>query len=142
MSDPETPATPEPDDAPGSDPEATAAPRSSRRPWYLWAGIAAALIVVVVVVALVARPSDPTYDDASRDRFLESCTRDGGDPARPTCECLYGRIVASVPYDRFELVNEDLARQLETLPEDEPLELPDDFQVMLDECIAETSATG
>jgi hypothetical protein len=113
---------------------------ASRRPWYLWAGLGMAAVLVVVVIALVARPSDPTYDDASRNRFLDACTADAGEPARSTCGCLYDRIQASVPYDRFELISDELRREAEGLPPDAPLELPDDVQAMLDECLAEQAA--
>jgi hypothetical protein len=119
------------DDTPPSDGDSP-----SRSRWRLWVGLAVGVLVLVVIVALVARPDDPTYDDASRERFLSACTADAGEPVQSTCECLYDRIVATVPFDRFELISEDLEREAQGLPADEPLPLPDDVQAMLDECVA------
>jgi hypothetical protein len=135
-----TPEGDAPDARPDADAQAERSAPASRRPWYLWAGLGVAVVLVVVVIALVARPSDPTYDDASRDRFLEACTADAGEPVRSTCECLYDRIQASVPYDRFELISDDLRREAEGMPPDAPLELPDDVQAMLDACLEEQAA--
>ncbi len=137
MSDSASPDSPdepsaELDDTPPSDGDTN--DRTTR--WPLWVGLTIGLLVLVVVIALVARPDDPTYDDASRERFLSACTADAGEPARSTCECLYDRIVATVPFDRFELISEDLEREAQGLPADEPLPLPDDVQAMLDECVA------
>lgn len=115
-----------------------ASPRS-RRPWYVWASLGALVVVVVVAVAAVVRPRpQDDYDDAVRDRFLAACTAQGGEPVRDTCVCLYDRMVESVPFDRFELLDEKLAQEVEASP-DGPIELPDDIQAMLDGCVAETA---
>jgi hypothetical protein len=109
---------------------------SSSRPWYLWAGLVALGLAALVVVAIAVRPdSQDDYDDAVRDRFLAACTTDGGEPVRNTCVCLYDAMVANVPFDRFELLDESLAAETQDRS-DAPLELPDDVQAMLDECVA------
>jgi len=110
---------------------------SSRRPWYFWAATAALVLVVAVVVAAAVRPRpQDDYDEAVRQRFLAACTARGGDAVIPPCICLYDQLVANVPFDRFELLDETLEIQTQSTPE-APLQLPDDIEVMLDECVAE-----
>lgn len=122
-----------------TDTEALTEPRS-QRPWYLWAAVGAAVLIVVVVVAAIVRPRpQSSYDDAVRDRFLEACTAQGGNSVRDTCECLYGRIEQSVPFDRFELLDETLSIQTQTSAAGQPLNLPDDIDGMRQECVEETA---
>lgn len=106
-------------------------PRRSRRrlPWLVAAGVGA-LVIVGVVVAVLATRDQGGYDDQTRDDFLAACTADGGDPVRPTCECIYDEMVATVPYDRFEEVDEQLTQQSGDLT------LPDDVSAIVDGCVA------
>ncbi len=95
--------------------------------------------MVVVVGLLVLWPrSDPTYDDAVQARFMEACTAQGGDPVRDTCACLYGELERTVPFDRFEEVDEQLAAQLQSTTLGQSLTLPDDVRSLLDACVAST----
>jgi hypothetical protein len=110
--------------------EETSEANSSRKPLMI-----AGAVVVVLAVVLLTRPADPTYDDASRARFVDACIADGGEPTRSTCECVYDEIAATVPYDRFEAVSDELALQDSQKAPEEPLELPDDIQAMLDTCL-------
>jgi hypothetical protein len=122
---------------------ATETSRASKRRWYLWVGLAVALLAVMVaVIAVIAavRPRPQSdYDDAVRDRFISGCTAQGGAPVQDTCECLYGQIEQNVPFDRFEVIDAMLAAQLQaaTAP-GQPLELPDDVNAMLQDCVART----
>ena len=94
---------------------------------------------MVVVGLLVLWPrSDPTYDDAVQARFIEACTAQGGDAVRDTCACLYGELERTVPFDRFEEVDEQLAAQLQSTTLGQSLTLPDDVRSLLDACVAST----
>jgi hypothetical protein len=120
--------------------QVTETSRASKRRWYLWAGLAVVLAVLVIVVIAAVRPRPQSdYDDAVRDRFISGCTAQGGAPVKDTCECLYGQIEQNVPFDRFEVIDAMLAAQLQaaTAP-GQPLELPDDVNAMLQDCIART----
>jgi hypothetical protein len=85
----------------------------------LWAGLAAAAAVILVVVLVVAlggggdgdgdgdgggggaetgAPLDG-YTDAVRNNFVDACASTGGD--RPTCECAFDHIAATVPFADF-----------------------------------------
>jgi hypothetical protein len=110
----------------------------------VWLGIGvAALVVLVVVVAIVRPRPQSSYDDAVRDRFLDACTAQGGDGVVDTCTCFYEQLERDVPFDRFELLDESLATQLQlheqTDAVDRDLDLPDDIAQMLERCVAETS---
>jgi hypothetical protein len=132
------------DDAPSSgpgavDPEPPPTSSRSARPWYFWVALGVLVAITAIVVAFAVRPTpQDDYDDAVRDRFLAACTARGGDPVRETCMCFYDRIVAEVPFDRFELLDETLAIQTASTP-DEPLQIPDDMEAMLDDCVAEST---
>lgn len=120
-----------------SDREAAGGAPVARSRWRWYVGLGAAALVLVAVVAVIRpRPQDD-YDETIRDRFVAACTADGGDGVRPTCECLYDRLQGEVPFDRFELIDQTLALQVDSTP-DVPLTLPDDVQAMLDGCIAAT----
>ena len=57
-----------------------------------------------------------------------------------TCECLYDEIEQNVPFDRFEVMDELLAAQLQAATgPGQPLDLPDDVNAMLQDCIARTA---
>ena len=64
--------------------------------------------------------------------IVASCIADGGEPVRHVCECFYDGIVETVPYDRYQQVNELL---LASPPASgEPISLPDDFEAILTDC--------
>jgi hypothetical protein len=123
-------------------PATESAPEASgrfKRRWYLWAGLAVLILVAAIAVAAVVRPKPQTeYDAAVHDRFLAACTAQGGEPVQDTCECLYGQIEQNVPFDRFELLDDTLASEAQAGGPDQPLELPDDINAMLQGCIAQT----
>jgi hypothetical protein len=115
----------------------TASPpaRGSRWPWLVAA--AAAVVVFTIVAVLVLRaPADATYDDAVQARFMDACTAEGGEPVRDTCACLYGELERTVPFARFEAVDEQLAAQLQAATPGQSLALPDDVRPLLDQCVA------
>jgi hypothetical protein len=111
----------------------------SKRRWYLSVGLAVVALVVVIAIVAAVRPKRQTdYDDAVRDRFLAACTAQGGEPVQDTCGCLYDQIEQNVPFDRFELLDDTLAGEVQASAPDQPLELPDDINAMLQGCIAQT----
>lgn len=112
--------------------------RSGRRvPLWAWiAGVLAVVIIAVgVIVAVTGSGDEPTYDDATRQRFLDACTAEGGEPVRNECECWYDAIVAEVPFDRFEEVDDQLTAEQAGRQPGTPLQLPADFQALLDPCV-------
>jgi hypothetical protein len=122
-----------------TDGDAASPSPASRRPWYFWTALAVLGVVVVVVIAAAVRPrAQDDYDDATRERFVAACTADGGEPVRSTCVCLYDEIVEHVPFDRFELLDDELATEVQD-GADAPLTLPGDVQALLDECVAATN---
>jgi hypothetical protein len=108
--------------------------------WWIPVGMVVVLVVVVVAVAVVLanRSSSSGYDDATRQRFLDGCTADGGEPVRSACECLYDQIVATIPFERFSVVSGELTAT--TVEPGAPLELPEDFQALVAGC--RTASTG
>lgn len=129
----------EPDDGPsGAGPEADesspgdGAAASSRRSLLRW-GIVAIVVVFIIAVGvgfLTSRPS-PTYDDASRERFVTACVADGGDEVRPACECLYAAVTEQIPYDRFVEVDEQLTAAQQA---GEEIVLPEDIASLVPAC--------
>ncbi len=101
--------------------------------WIIGAAVAVVVVVVVVVVALVARPA-PGYGDATRQRFLAACTADGGADAQGPCGCIYDKLSATMPYDRFVDVDQQLKAQFPSTPQGQALSLPPDVQAAVDAC--------
>lgn len=121
------------------DDEAGTDPRARRRvsPVALIAGGLTVVVAVVLVVVLLAGDDEdeaaaPTYTDSTEEAFLVACTADGGDPVRPVCQCLYDGLVETIPYERYDEVN-DLLLAAPPAPGD-PLALPDDFEEILAGC--------
>jgi hypothetical protein len=96
------------------------------------------LIVAAVVVGAVLLTADGGggYDDEVEETFLAACTAQGGDDVAPVCECLYAGIVDSIPYDRFEEVNDSFEAELADDPEAE-LRLPSDIDEIRVDCVDE-----
>jgi hypothetical protein len=115
----------------------TASPTPRRRVpvWLPVASAAVVVIVIAVVAVLVVSGDDPGYDDAVRQRFLEACTDDGGEPVRSTCECVYEGVEREIPFDRFEEIDDELVAQAAERGAGEPLTLPDDVQAIVERCL-------
>lgn len=115
--------------------------RSSRFPTWVWilAALAGLAIVIGIVLIAVGASEQTDYDDATRTRFLDACTADGGDPVRRTCECIYDGVEAEIPFDRFEEIDSQLSEQASSTGPGDPLPVPEDVQRIVDRCIAETS---
>ncbi len=117
----------------GSDPSGGDGTLGSARPAWLRWGVPAVVLVFVVAVGvgyLTSRP-EPTYDEGTRQRFVEVCMADGGEPVRPACECLYTAITEQVSYDRFAEVHEQLVA---TLDAGDKIVLPDDIAALIPDC--------
>lgn len=114
----------------------------SRRPWYLGAAAAVVALAAAVTVVIVGRAEPLGYDGATRAEFMAACTADGGPPVEPVCGCIYDELVATVPYDRFALLDEQLRALTTDLPQALPVELPDDVQAIVDGCVARVGPTA
>ena len=92
------------------------------------------LAVAFLVLGLTACGSDePTeYSDASREAFLAACTDPETDSLlqQRICQCVYDEAEASIPFERFREINDELA-DLE-----EP-GLPDDVLDVVAVCVIE-----
>jgi hypothetical protein len=110
------------------------------RRWYVWVGLGVVAVVVVVVIAAAVRPRPQSeYDEAVQARFVDACSAQGGEGVRDTCECFYGKVADTIPFDRFELLDETLAIQTSSLEPGQPLQMPEDVNALLQECV---SASG
>lgn len=116
---------------------------SAARRWYRWAPIAIGVLIVAVAAGiLIARSgTQDDYDEAVQRRFLDACTGQGGEPVRDTCECFYDRIEQTVPFDRFEDLDESLAAEASGTASGQPLNLPPDIDALLQECVTATSGS-
>jgi hypothetical protein len=120
-------------------PPPTSGGGSSRR--WLWVGGLALLVVVVVVIGVVLARPKPGYSDEDARKFREACTAEGGDAVRSACQCLYERIVVSVPYERYQEVDRDLAAQRAASP-GATVTLPPDLDLLRVACVAQVSGTS
>ena len=137
---PAAPTGPDPDDPIAQ--LVAEGPRRSRRraPWLVVAGLGGAAVVAIAVAVSVTRDgSGSGYDETTRAKFMAACTAEGGDPVVPTCECIYDELVATVPYERFVEVDEQLTR-VTALEGD--LTLPDDVAAVVDGCVAAAAPTS
>jgi hypothetical protein len=117
-------------------------PRRTRRrlPWVVVAAAGAVVVVAVVVAVLVTRDeSTAGYDETTRANFMAACTAEGGDPVEPTCACIYDDLVATVPYERFAEVDDQLTQETAAAGE---LALPDDVAAIVDRCVAAATPTA
>lgn len=106
--------------------------------------IVGAIVVLAVVVAaftvalLVRRSQRPEgYSDTVYATFMEACSRDGGEPVRPVCQCIWDRAVTEIPYGRFEQINAELVAQEAEQGTGVPLHVPDDFGAIVRACADE-----
>lgn len=118
-------------DGPAGEPDDASS--GSKVGWIIGAAVAAVVVLVVVVVALVARPA-PGYGDATRQRFLAACTADGGADVQGACGCVYDKLSATMPYERFVDVDQQLKAQFPATPQGQALALPPDVQAAVDAC--------
>lgn len=101
--------------------------------------------LVVVVVAAVLRlvlsggAADRSYSPESHDRFIASCSAEGGEPVRSACECLYEGIEDEVPYERFEQVDEELRS---SDADGSPVTLPGDLDAIRVGCVEGSGPSG
>lgn len=109
------------------------------RRWYVWVGISVVVLIAAVAIAAAVRPRPQSdYDEAVRTRFVDACSAQGGDGVRDTCECFYGKVAETIPFDRFELLDETLAIQTSSAQPGQPLQMPEDVTALLQECVATT----
>lgn len=113
---------------------------STRRNVTVGAVVLVALLIAAVV-AVLFWPSDASgYTDEVETNFMAACTADGGDDVEPVCVCLYAEIVETVPYDRFEEVNDSLETEQASDPSS-PVRLPADFDEIRQACVDRHGAT-
>lgn len=106
------------------------------RRWYVWMAAGVVVVVVAIAIAAAVRPRPQSdYDEAVKVRFVDACSAQGGDDVRDTCECFYGKVADTIPFDRFELLDETLAIQTSTQQPGQPLNMPDDVNALLQECV-------
>jgi hypothetical protein len=107
-----------------------------------WVMGAMALLVVLAAVAVVrsADSGEETYSPEVQAAFMDACSADGGPPAAPVCACFYESVATEISYQRFDIVNRQL---LESPPATgEPVELPADFETLLEECREHNAVTA
>jgi hypothetical protein len=98
----------------------------------MWGALGVLVVVAVVaLVVLVTRSSGP-YSRGDQDAFLAACTRDGGEPVRPACVCLWNQLVENVSYERFVEVNDLLRAQPNS-------SLPADIDAYRNSCVEQLS---
>jgi hypothetical protein len=119
--------TPEPDtsDAP---------PRSKRRAVLIGVGLLVVVAAIAAGAVLLTADDGGGYGDDVEDTFLAACTAQGGDDVAPVCECLYAGIVDTIPYDRFEEVDDSFEAELADDPDAE-LRLPSDIDEIRVDCV-------
>lgn len=105
--------------------------------------MAAGLVVVVVAavlrLVLTGGAADRSYSSETHDRFIASCSADGGEPVRSACECLYEGIEDEVPYERFEQVDEELR---DDAARGSTVTLPEDLDGIRAGCVSATRPSG
>jgi hypothetical protein len=93
-----------------------------------WAIIGTGVVVAVALivgglVVLLQTPGE--YSSGDQARFMSACMGAAGEPARPTCACIYDTMSRSVPYSQFVAINNGLGSQTggtQPLPFPEPVE--------------------
>ena len=92
----------------------------------------ASFCLLVVFTAACGSEEPSVYGDDHRDAFLAACTDTDTDDLyqQRICRCAYDEAVASIPFERFEEINDELADA------DEPV-LPEDVLDVLARCIIE-----
>lgn len=111
--------------------------RGGRRRTVIIGAVVAVVLVAAAITAVLLAPSDASgYSDEVEENFLAACTADGGDDVEPVCACLYEAIVDTIPYDRFEEVDDALVAQREA-EADGDLRLPRDFEALRVACVDE-----
>jgi hypothetical protein len=114
----------------------TARPRARA---LVGATVALAIVVAAFIAALLVRRSQRPegYSDAVYATFMDACSRDGGEPVRPVCQCIWDRSVTEIPYARFKEINAELLAQEAEQGSGVPLHVPDDFGAIVRACADE-----
>jgi hypothetical protein len=105
-----------------------------------WAIIASGLVVgigLIVAGAVVALQSKGAYSTDDQTTFMSACTSAAGEPARPTCACIYDELSRTVPYAQFVSINEQLGAERAGT---EPLPLPPTVESIRAACVARGTA--
>ena len=105
------------------------------------------LLAVAAMVALLGactqgRTVPDKYGDTTRENFMDGCvetTTGDGDGRTFTeeegdaiCECAYEGIVEDIPFSEFKEINEQ--------QEEDPTELPQEFQDIMADCVSSESS--
>ncbi len=119
----------------------TAAVPTNRTRTVVVAGLILVIVATAFTVALVVRRSlrEDGYTPEVHETFMTACTRDGGEPVRPVCQCIWDRAVSDVPYERFKQVNAELVAQEAEQGAGVPLHIPDDFGVIVQGCVEQVA---
>jgi hypothetical protein len=106
---------------------------TGRRRWVvIVAGAVVALAFAVVGIVVATRPS-PSYGPADQDKFTAACTAAGGEPARPTCACIWTEMTQKVAYADYVSIDADLGQQRAT---GQPLRFPPTVDSIRAACLA------
>jgi hypothetical protein len=99
------------------------------------------LAVVVVGGILYLREEDTSstdYDARTEDDFMATCTADaeslGFTRAADFCACAYDDIRATIPYDRYLAIDQEL--------QEDPAAVPDEVDRIRTACYVEVEAAG
>ncbi len=131
--DPASPADPVPAEA-----DRPSTGRSRSRLWFALGGVLLLVGALAIAGLVVAGRDDGGYTEETQQAFMDACTAEGGSDVAPTCSCLYEAIEAEVAYERFEEVNDLLVAGRDADP-DTGVELPDDFEALLEDCRKEVA---
>jgi hypothetical protein len=83
----------------------------------VWKGLRCGALGLVVAVTACGGGDDPEgYGAEHRDEFVDDCA--GGGIGRRTCGCFYDHLRLTVPFERFERLDEELRIPGEDLPAD------------------------
>lgn len=90
------------------------------------------LALGLAVIASCGTDEATEYGDENREAFLAACTDGGSDGLyeQRVCQCVYDEAEASIPFERFREVNDELA-------DAEDPALPDELLDALAVCIIE-----
>jgi hypothetical protein len=100
-------------------------PPRNKTPWIIGGAIAAALVLVLAIAAAsgggggdggddeAGRGSGSGYDDATHENFDNVCSNYPG-ATKSICDCIWGKVVDTVPYDTYHEFEQQVADDPET----------------------------